>query len=63
MKELRELRGELDEIERRLLRANLPNIYRKQAYTLLHHVDYVRRRNDRLIDEQMTAAAQGDVPA
>ena len=43
---LRELRAELDAIERKLLRANLPNTYRKQAYTLLHHLDYVRKRSD-----------------
>jgi TRAP-type uncharacterized transport system substrate-binding protein len=41
-----ELRAELDRIEQRLRRANLPNSYRKQAYTLTHHVDYVRRRID-----------------
>lgn len=40
------LRAELDEIEAHLLKSNLPNIYRKQAYTLLHHLDYVRRRSE-----------------
>ena len=48
---LKELREELDAIERKLLRANLPNSYRKQAYTLLHHLDYVRRRGDDLMLE------------
>ncbi len=38
------LRTELDRIEQRLRRANLPNSYRKQAYTLTHHIDYVRHR-------------------
>lgn len=42
--ELEALETELDEIEQRLLRTNLPNSYRKQAYTLLHHLDFVRRR-------------------
>ncbi|KGE04587.1 TAXI family TRAP transporter solute-binding subunit [Pseudohaliea rubra] len=46
---LRTLRAELDGIEKKLLRANLPNSYRKQAYTLLHHLDYVRRRGDDLL--------------
>ncbi|MEM9313638.1 MAG: hypothetical protein AAGA95_03345 [Pseudomonadota bacterium] len=58
--ELRALRGELDDIERRLLRANLPNTYRKQAYTLLHHVDYVRRRSDHLIGERELRETPGD---
>ncbi|HBO13342.1 MAG TPA: hypothetical protein DD491_11210 [Halieaceae bacterium] len=49
--QLRALREELDGIERKLLRANLPNSYRKQAYTLLHHLDYVRRRGDELLLE------------
>nr|WP_168711039.1 TAXI family TRAP transporter solute-binding subunit [Ningiella ruwaisensis] len=40
------LRKELDDIEISLLQANLPNIYRKQAYTAQHHLDYVRRRLD-----------------
>ena len=35
---------ELDAIERKLLNMNLPNVYRKQAYTLLHHLNFVRRR-------------------
>jgi TRAP-type uncharacterized transport system substrate-binding protein len=48
---LRALRAELDGIERKLLKANLPNSYRKQAYTLLHHLDYVRRRGDALLLE------------
>jgi len=48
---LRALREELDAIERKLLRANLPNSYRKRAYTLLHHLDYVRRRGDDLLVE------------
>jgi TRAP-type uncharacterized transport system substrate-binding protein len=47
---LRELRGELDGIERKILRANLPNSYRKQAYTLLHHLDYVRKRAEDMLD-------------
>jgi TRAP-type uncharacterized transport system substrate-binding protein len=46
---LRALRDELDTIERKLLRANLPNSYRKQAYTLLHHLDYVRKRGDDIL--------------
>ncbi|MEM9759438.1 MAG: TAXI family TRAP transporter solute-binding subunit [Pseudomonadota bacterium] len=62
-RELRNLRGELDDIERRLLRANLPNTYRKQAYTLLHHVDYVRRRNDHLIEEREMSLSPGDASA
>ncbi len=40
----RALYEELDLIEAKLRRTNLPNSYRKQAYTLLHHIDYVRRR-------------------
>ncbi|MEQ8263835.1 TAXI family TRAP transporter solute-binding subunit [Pseudohaliea sp.] len=48
---LQSLRAELDAIERKLLRANLPNSYRKQAYTLLHHLDYVRKRGDELLRE------------
>jgi hypothetical protein len=48
---LRALREELDAIERELLRANLPNSYRKQAYTLLHHLDYIRKRGDELLLE------------
>ena len=43
-----ELRAELDRIEQRLRQANMPNSYRKQAYTLMHHLDYVRRRIDAL---------------
>lgn len=43
---LLKLRKELDEIELALLQANLPNVYRKQAYTVQHHLDYVRRRLD-----------------
>ncbi|MHA7816327.1 MAG: TAXI family TRAP transporter solute-binding subunit [Pseudohaliea sp.] len=46
---LRALREEMNAIERKLLRANLPNSYRKQAYTLLHHLDYVRKRGDELL--------------
>jgi len=46
---LLELREELDAIERELLRANLPNSYRKQAYTLLHHLDYVRKRGEEIM--------------
>ena len=38
------LRGELTEIERRLRQANLPNSYRKDAYNLMHHLEYVRNR-------------------
>ncbi len=38
------LRNELSEIERRLREANLPNSYRKEAYTLMHHLEYVRNR-------------------
>jgi len=40
----RALYEELDLIEAKLRRTNLPNSYRKQAYTLLHHIDYVRGR-------------------
>lgn len=40
------LRDELDEIELALLNANLPNVYRKQAYTVQHHLNYVRNRLD-----------------
>ena len=36
--------AELDAIEHKLLTMNLPNTYRKQAYTLLHHLGFVRRR-------------------
>jgi TRAP-type uncharacterized transport system substrate-binding protein len=43
------LRSELDAIEKRLLRESLPNSYRRRAYTLLHHLDYVRRRADDLL--------------
>lgn len=43
-----ELRAELDRIEQRLRQANMPNSYRKQAYTLMHHLDYVRNRIDGL---------------
>jgi TRAP-type uncharacterized transport system substrate-binding protein len=46
---VQELRSELDSIEKKLLRASLPNTYRKHAYTLLHHLDYVRRRADELL--------------
>jgi TRAP-type uncharacterized transport system substrate-binding protein len=45
-RERQALRRELDEIERRLRHASLPNTYRKQAYTLIHHIDYVRGRID-----------------
>ena len=48
---LRTLQEELDAIERKLLRANLPNSYRKQAYTLLHHLDYVRKRGEEIARE------------
>jgi TRAP-type uncharacterized transport system substrate-binding protein len=48
---LRALREEMNAIERKLLRANLPNSYRKQAYTLLHHLDYVRKRGDELLPD------------
>lgn len=48
--DLRALRGELDAIERKILRASLPNSYRKQAYTLLHHLDYVRKRAEDMMD-------------
>ena len=44
--DLEAIREELDAIESKLLRANLPNSYRKEAYTLLHHLDLVRRRSD-----------------
>jgi hypothetical protein len=47
--DLRALRDELDAIERKLLQANLPNSYRKEAYTLLHHLDLVRRRSDEVL--------------
>jgi len=47
--DLRALREELDAIERKLLQANLPNSYRKEAYTLLHHLDLVRRRSDEVL--------------
>jgi TRAP-type uncharacterized transport system substrate-binding protein len=53
---LKALQAELDTIERKLLRTNLPNSYRKQAYTLLHHVDYVRKRSEELLKEQSSAA-------
>jgi TRAP-type uncharacterized transport system substrate-binding protein len=52
-----DMRDELDAIERKLLRLNLPNSYRKEAYTLLHHVDYVRRRSDEIIHERAAAGA------
>lgn len=42
--EARAMLDELDQIEAGLRRTNLPNSYRKQAYTLLHHIDYVRGR-------------------
>ena len=41
---LEKYRAELDSIERKLLNINLPNSYRKQAYTLLHHLSSVRER-------------------
>jgi len=53
---LEALRAELDTIERKLLRTNLPNSYRKQAYTLLHHLDYVRKRSEELMRERMPTA-------
>jgi TRAP-type uncharacterized transport system substrate-binding protein len=37
-------RRELDGIEKKLLSINLPNSYRKQAYTLLQHLGLVRTR-------------------
>ncbi len=42
------LRNELDDIELTLLKSNLPNFFRKQAYTVQHHLDYVRRRLDEM---------------
>lgn len=53
--EARALYAELDAIEARLRRTNLPNRYRKQAYTLLHHIDYVRRRYRGTDDEPVRA--------
>ncbi len=53
------LRAELDHIEQRLRSANLPNTYRKQAYTLTHHIDYVRHR----IDETSGARQRGGTGA
>lgn len=47
--ELRNLRDELDAIEQKLLRANLPDQYRKQAFTLLYHIDYVRKRGEEIL--------------
>ncbi|GAB5413422.1 MAG: TAXI family TRAP transporter solute-binding subunit [Congregibacter sp.] len=44
-------RDELDAIERKLLDVNLPNTYRKQAYTLLHHLDSVRERLGRAMGD------------
>jgi TRAP-type uncharacterized transport system substrate-binding protein len=46
--QLASLRRELDAIEQRVLNTPLPNSHRKQAYTLLHHLDYVRQRCDTL---------------
>lgn len=51
------LREELDDIERRLRHVSLPNTYRKQAYTMIHHIDYVRRRIDRASGNPALAAA------
>jgi len=55
--ELATLRDELDLIERKLLSANLPNSYRKEAYTLLHHLEYVRRRGDDISQERRAVLA------
>ena len=54
--EARALLDELDQIEARLRQTNLPNTYRKQAYTLLHHIDYVRSRYQPDIPAAETAA-------
>ncbi|MEM1402312.1 MAG: TAXI family TRAP transporter solute-binding subunit [Pseudomonadota bacterium] len=48
---LEEYRAELDSIERKLLDINLPNSYRKQAYTLLHHLSSVRARLNKVSAE------------
>lgn len=53
--EARALLDELDQIEARLRQTNLPNSYRKQAYTLLHHIDYVRSRYQPDIPDAETA--------
>jgi TRAP-type uncharacterized transport system substrate-binding protein len=55
-RELAALREELDGIEKQLLEANLPNAYRKQAYTLLHHLDFVRRRSDEIAQKRVGPA-------
>lgn len=55
--QLANLREELDLIERQLLNTNLPNSYRKQAYTLLHHLDFVRQRSDEIAQKRMGSTA------
>jgi TRAP-type uncharacterized transport system substrate-binding protein len=51
-RKLRAIRDELDAIELQLLDANLPNEYRKEAYTLLNHLEFVRNRSSEMARQQ-----------
>ncbi|MEE4111041.1 MAG: TAXI family TRAP transporter solute-binding subunit, partial [Halieaceae bacterium] len=47
--QIEELREELAAIEKKVQAESLPNAYRKTAYTLLHHLEYVRDRCDEML--------------
>lgn len=56
LSELAALQGELDDIEAQLQQANLPNSYRKQAYTLRGHLELVRRRGEEIARQRRADA-------